>query len=77
MPDERVRRYLFVAIDRASRWVCLELLDGKSAASAAAFLKRLRQAAPFQFTHVLTDNGKEFSDRFCAPGERKPTGRHP
>jgi transposase InsO family protein len=25
---------------------------------------------------VLTDNGKEFTDRFCATGERKPTGGH-
>ena len=25
---------------------------------------------------VLTDNGKEFTDRFCATGERDPTGRH-
>jgi transposase InsO family protein len=23
------------------------------------------------------DNGKEFTDRFCATGERPPTGRHP
>jgi hypothetical protein len=30
-----------------------------------------------QLTHDLTDIGKEFSDRFCATGERKPTGRHP
>jgi len=26
---------------------------------------------------VLTDNGKAFTDRFCATGEREPTGRHP
>jgi transposase InsO family protein len=26
---------------------------------------------------VLTDNGKEFTDRFCATGERQPTGQHP
>ncbi len=25
---------------------------------------------------MLTDNGKEFTDRFCATGEREPTGRH-
>ncbi len=25
---------------------------------------------------VLTDNGKEFTDHFCATGERDPTGRH-
>ena len=25
---------------------------------------------------MLTDNGKEFTDRCCATGERDPTGRH-
>ena len=27
-------------------------------------------------TTVLTDNGKEFTDRFCATGQRQPTGAH-
>jgi hypothetical protein len=26
---------------------------------------------------ILTDNGKEFTDRFCATGKRTPTGSHP
>jgi len=26
---------------------------------------------------VLTDNGKEFTDRFCATGEHQPTGTLP
>ena len=76
MPDEDQRRYLFAAIDRATRWVYVELLDDKSAASASAFLARLIAAAPFTITKLLTDNGKEFTDRFCATGEREPTGRH-
>ncbi|MCF7990471.1 MAG: IS481 family transposase [Thiohalocapsa sp.] len=77
MPDEDQRTYLFVAIDRATRWVYLERLPDKSAKSATAFLKRLLAAAPFKLRTLLTDNGKEFTDRFCATGERKPTGRHP
>jgi transposase InsO family protein len=76
MPDERERQYLFAAIDRATRWVYVEILPDKSAASASAFLKRLIKAAPFKLAKVLTDNGKEFSDRFCATGERHPTGKH-
>jgi transposase InsO family protein len=43
----------------------------------SGFLKRLLKAAPFKIYTVLTDNGKEFTDRFCATGEREPTGRHP
>jgi transposase InsO family protein len=76
MPDETRRRYLFVAIDRATRWVYVEVLPNKSAATAAGFLKRLLKAAPMKVHTVLTDNGKEFTDRFCATGERKPTGGH-
>jgi len=32
--------------------------------------------APFTITKVLTDNGKEFTDHFCATGQRQPTGAH-
>lgn len=31
----------------------------------------------FKIEKVLTDNGKEFTDRFAANGERTPTGKHP
>lgn len=77
MPDEDARRYLFAAIDRATRWVSVEILPSKSAREARGFLERLLKATPFKVTTVLTDNGKEFTDRFCATGERKPTGKHP
>ncbi len=76
MADATQRTYLFVAIDRATRWVYLERLPDKSAHSARGFLERLLDAAPFKLRTVLTDNGKEFTDRFCATGEREPTGRH-
>jgi len=58
MPDEDHRQYLFAAIDRATRWVYVELLQDKSAASAGGFLTRLIDKAPFTITKVLTDNGK-------------------
>ena len=76
MPDEDHRQYLFAAIDRVTRWVYVELLQDKSAASAGGFLTRLIDKAPFTITKVLTDNGKEFTDRFCAAGQRQPTGAH-
>jgi transposase InsO family protein len=77
MPDEDERKYLFAAIDRATRWVYVEILGDKSAESAKGFLKHLIDKAPFHIVKVLTDNGKEFTDRFCATGEREPTGNHP
>ena len=76
MPDEAAHQYLFVAIDRASRWVYVEILPEKTAANARDFLRRLIEKAPFTIEKILTDNGKEFTDRFCATGEREPTGRH-
>lgn len=76
MPEQDQREYLFAAIDRASRWVYVEILLTKSAKHASAFLKRLLKAAPFKITKVLTDNCKEFSGRFCATGQREPTGKH-
>ena len=76
MQDVTSRQYLFVAIDRATRWVYLEVRKDKSARSAKGFLNRLVQKAPFKITKVLTDNGKEFTDRFSAGGEREPTGEH-
>jgi transposase-like protein len=76
MPDEAEHRYLIAAIDRASRWVYFEIRPDKTAATAAGFLERLHAKAPFVIRTVLTDNGKEFTDRFCATGEREPTGQH-
>ena len=70
MPDEDQRRYLFVAIDRASRWVYLELLPDKSARTAERFLRHLLAKAPLRITRLLTDNDKAFTDRFAATGER-------
>jgi len=76
MIDEPSHGYLFVAIDRATRWVYLEILPDKTAKSAAEFLARLVQKAPFTIVKLLTDNGKEFTDRFSAGGEREPSGNH-
>ena len=48
MADESSRRYLFVAIDRATRWVFVAIKKDKTARSAAAFLNALHQACPLQ-----------------------------
>ncbi len=75
MPDETERKYLFVGIDRATRWVYMEIRASKTAESARSFLKNLIKKAPFMISKILTDNGKEFTDRFCPSGEREPTGK--
>ena len=76
MPDEKGRSYLFVAIDRASRWVHLDIFPDKTAHSAQCFLEQVIEKAPFYINKLLTDNGKEFTDRFIPNGEREPTGNH-
>ena len=75
MPDEAQRRYLFVAIDRATRWVHIGLYDDQSEASAVHFLERVYEAAPMIISKVLTDNGSQFTDRFTGK-VKEPSGRH-
>ncbi len=48
LPDEDPRRYRFAAIDRATRWVSVEILPEQSAAGVQGFLTHLLQAAPFK-----------------------------
>ena len=76
MADEECRRYLFVAIDRATRWVFVRIYPAKTAANARRFLCDLGRAAPMKITRVLTDNGKEFTDRLFGLRKRAATGNH-
>src|ERR687894_126869 len=56
---ERRKRYLYVAIDRCSRWVHLAVKDDELTTSAVAFLKEAVRA--FKVTHILTDRGPCFT----------------
>ena len=76
MPDEEGRRYLFVAIERATRWVFVQIKSNKTAIAAKAFLKAAHQACSVRITTLLTDNGKEFTDRLFGSKDRKATGEH-
>jgi len=46
MADENRHRYLFVAIDRATRWVFIRIYSTKTAANARRFLRDLERACP-------------------------------
>lgn len=76
MADETQRRDLFVAIDRTTRWVYVAIKKNKTAASAKAFLSALHKACPLKIEKLLTDHGKELTDRLFASRERQPTGHH-
>ncbi len=76
MADETSRRYLFVAIDRATRWVFIRVFKSKTAANARRFLRDLERACPIRIRTILTDNGKEFTDRLFGLRKRAATGQH-
>lgn len=78
---DRKKSYAFVAIDRATRFVFLEVHPRRDAATAAAFLESFLRSFPQPVHTVLTDNGSEFTDRFAVDmkdkPDNKPSGRHP
>ena len=55
------KRYLYVAVDRASRSAHLAVYNEETAANAAAFLEAAVAAFPFKVSHVLTDRGSCFT----------------
>jgi len=73
--------YVFVAIDRATRFVHIEIIPRRDAATVAGCLARFLAAFPHPVTTVVTDNGSEFTDRFAVDMKHKPpgrpSGRHP
>ena len=76
MVDETSRRYLFVAIDRATRWVFVRVYNSKTAANARRFLRDLERTCPIRIRTILTDNGKEFTDRLFGLRKRAQSGQH-
>jgi transposase InsO family protein len=76
MQDESTRGYVYVAIDRATRWVFISIKRQRNAASARSFLNELSKAAAFKIKTILTDNGTEFTDRLFGSRAKQPSGEH-
>jgi transposase InsO family protein len=55
------RLYLFVAIDRTSKFAFVELHRKALRKTAADFLRHLVEAVPYKINIVLTDNGTHFT----------------
>ena len=51
---------MFVAIDRATRWVFIEIYADQSDSSSTDFLIKLNKACPIAIVKLLTDNGSQF-----------------
>jgi len=52
--------YLFVAIDRTSKFAFAQLVESATRVTASAFLETLVAAVPYRIHTVLTDNGIQF-----------------
>ena len=65
---------MFVAIDRTSKFVFVELYEKAGKMNAARFLRHLIRACPYKIRTVLTDNGIQF----CHPPRYRdgPTARY-
>ena len=53
--------YLYVAIDRTSKFAFVQLVKKTGRSSASAFLMALIEAVPYKIHTVLTDNGIQFT----------------
>ena len=66
--------YLFVAIDRTSKFAFTQLAERATRVTASAFLVALVAAVPYKIHTVLTDNGIQF--RFAPRYADGPTARY-
>lgn len=85
--------YLYVAIDRTSKFAYAELHPSQTKMLAADFLRNLIKAVPYKIHKILTDNGIQFTnhdhhthalthifDRICSENKiehRKTKVKHP
>jgi transposase InsO family protein len=65
--------YLFVVIDRTSKFAFVELVERAGMRAAVTFLQALIAAVPYRIHIVLTDNGIQFAD--LPKNRRGPTAR--
>jgi transposase len=72
--------YVFVAIERITRFAYVQIVTQRDGLTIAACLERFLAAFAHPVHTILTDNGSEFTDRFGGVRWHKnlrPSGRHP
>ena len=57
--------YMFVGIDRTSKFAVTQLVQKAGKMAAAQFLRDLIATVPYRLHTVLTDNGIQFTNRSC------------
>jgi transposase InsO family protein len=70
------RSYLYVAIDRLTRYVYAEILYSLEPETASAFVERFIKHFPHKVIKIVTDNGFEWTDRCSGGVKEKATGKH-
>ena len=75
------RAFVFVAIERTTRFVHVDIIDRKDRETVVGCVRRFLDSFPGQVHTILTDNGSEFTDRFSNDMKGKPkdqpSGKHP
>ena len=54
----------------------IRVFKARTAANARRFLRDLERSCPIRIRTILTDNGKEFTDRLFGLRKRAATGEH-
>ena len=60
---EEGKLYLFVAIDRTSKFAVAQLVEKANRKTAWEFLEHLLEAVPYKIHTILTDNGIQFAEQ--------------
>ena len=71
------RSYVYVAIDRLTRYVYAEVLYNLEPQTAADFVARFIDFFPYKVKKIITDNGFEWTDRCAGSVKDKASGSHP
>ena len=74
---QQCKCYLFVAIDRATKYAYVEIYEAMTMENASKFLTNLIAHCPFKITKILTDNGSQFTYALLAEHLRPKDKTHP
>lgn len=66
------RCHLYVAVDRATRWVFARVRQGRNTSSARAFVQALGRTSPMHIQHVRIGNGDAFDCLLPGTGTPAP-----
>ncbi len=71
------KAYLFVGIDRKTRYVFAELYDKMTQENTCIFLQNFIKSCPFKINKILTDNGAQFTYKLLAKHLTPQNKTHP